>query len=120
MFQDRLVNDEDRQWFDDISKQKMKEDFGVEFDDVVTQNPLLYGDFMTGDTGNYEEITDQTKVSGIADADATAFGLLTSCFAFLTIIHYFCYFWALAFDRKGYCKSCLNISETEYSSFHRW
>ena len=40
----------------------MKEDFGQEFDEVVTQSPLLYGDFMTGDSGSYEEITDQTKV----------------------------------------------------------
>ena len=63
VFQDRLVNDEDRQWFDDLAKQKMKEDFGQEFDEVVTQSPLLYGDFMTGDTGNYEEITDQPKVT---------------------------------------------------------
>ena len=62
VFQDRLVNDEDRQWFDDLAKQKMKEDFGQEFDEVVTQSPLLYGDFMTGDSGSYEEITDQTKV----------------------------------------------------------
>ena len=64
VFQDRLVNDEDRKWFDDISKQKMKEDFNVDFDEVVTQTPLLYGDFMTGDTGTYEEITVHTKVMG--------------------------------------------------------
>lgn len=62
VFQDRLVNDEDRQWFDDLAKQKMKEDFNVEFDEVVTKTPLLYGDFMTGDTGNYEEVIDHEKV----------------------------------------------------------
>ena len=46
----------------------MKEDFNVDFDEVVTQTPLLYGDFMTGDTGTYDEITDHTKVM---DADFT-------------------------------------------------
>jgi len=65
VFQDRLVNDADRNWFDDLCKQKMKDDFQMEFDTVVTQTPLLYGDFMTGDSGTYEEITDHTKVSSL-------------------------------------------------------
>lgn len=40
----------------------MKDNFSQEFEEVVTQDPLLYGDFMTSDAGNYEEITDHTKV----------------------------------------------------------
>lgn len=62
VFQDRLVNDEDRDWFTNLCMQKMKEDFDQDFSEVVTQTPLLYGDFMTGDAGNYDEITDHTKV----------------------------------------------------------
>ncbi|KAF6028263.1 DNAH1 [Bugula neritina] len=67
VFQDRLVNNDDRQWFDDLCKQKMKEDFGQEFEEVVVQSPLLYGDFMTGDTGTYEEIVDHTKMVKVID-----------------------------------------------------
>lgn len=47
----------------------MKEDFGQEFEEVVVQSPLLYGDFMTGDTGTYEEIVDHTKVCRLSTAN---------------------------------------------------
>ena len=65
VFQDRLVNDEDRKWFDNLMKSKMKSEFNIEFDDVVKQQPLIFGDFMSqgGDQKPYVEITDHEKVS---------------------------------------------------------
>ena len=63
VFQDRLVNSEDRLWFDKKMRSKMA-DFGVEDNEVLGEGPLLYGDFMVPNTDNkiYEEITDQQKV----------------------------------------------------------
>ena len=66
MFQDRLVNSEDRLWFDKKMRSKMA-DFGVEDSEVLGEGPLLYGDFMVPNTDNkiYEEILDQEKVCGV-------------------------------------------------------
>ncbi|XP_005102124.3 dynein heavy chain 1, axonemal [Aplysia californica] len=49
VFQDRLINDEDRQLFENVLRQKMKEDFHVDFESVVTIQPLIYGDFLNAD-----------------------------------------------------------------------
>ncbi|XP_059176982.1 dynein axonemal heavy chain 1-like [Physella acuta] len=46
VFQDRLVNDEDRDWFDNLLKEKMEQDFHSNFDEVVVQKPVIFGDFM--------------------------------------------------------------------------
>ncbi|GFN88549.1 dynein heavy chain 1, axonemal-like [Plakobranchus ocellatus] len=46
VFQDRLVNDEDRDLFESFLKERMDEDFGVSFDAVVTVRPVIYGDFL--------------------------------------------------------------------------
>lgn len=64
VFQDRLVNDEDRSWFDNLMKFKMKFEFNIEFDDVVKQQFIIFGDFMFqgGDQKFYVEIIDYEKV----------------------------------------------------------
>uniref|UniRef100_A0A8W8J7D3 Dynein heavy chain 1, axonemal n=1 Tax=Magallana gigas TaxID=29159 RepID=A0A8W8J7D3_MAGGI len=69
VFQDRLVNDEDRSWFDNLMKSKMKSEFNIEFDDVVKQQPLIFGDFMSqgGDQKPYVEITDHEKMVKLLD-----------------------------------------------------
>ena len=63
IFQDRLVNTEDRMWFDQKLRDKMA-DFSVKDSDVLGEGPLLYGDFMVPNSDNkiYEEIVDQQKV----------------------------------------------------------
>ena len=63
VFQDRLVNSEDRQWFEEKLQSKMA-DFGVKAEEVLGEGPLLYGDFMVPNSENkiYEEIMDQQKV----------------------------------------------------------
>ena len=64
VFQDRLVNDEDRTWFTALIKDKMNKDFKVSFDDVVSDSPMIYGDFMVPGVENpiYAEITNYEKV----------------------------------------------------------
>ena len=64
VFQDRLVNDEDRKWFTDLMKDKLASEFSMTWDDVVKDSPMIYGDFMvpSADIRVYAEITDYTKV----------------------------------------------------------
>ena len=63
VFQDRLVNNEDRSWFENLLQSKISE-FGIETNDVLSNDCLLYGDFMNpnADPRIYEEITDILKV----------------------------------------------------------
>ena len=64
VYQDRLVNDEDRNWFDNLLGQKMETDFGMKMEEVVTQQPFLYGDFMSSNVDNrpYVYMDDHDKV----------------------------------------------------------
>ena len=69
VFQDRLVNDEDRNWFGSLIKEKMKTDFKIEFEEVVPKEPVIYGDFMSGvgDNKPYIEIEDHVKMVKVLD-----------------------------------------------------
>ena len=64
VFQDRLINDEDREWFNNLLKEKMKIDFNLEFNQVVTVEPVVFGDFMipNADPKIYAEIEDFKQV----------------------------------------------------------
>uniref|UniRef100_A0ABM5FKF8 Dynein axonemal heavy chain 1 isoform X2 n=1 Tax=Pogona vitticeps TaxID=103695 RepID=A0ABM5FKF8_9SAUR len=68
VFRDRLVNDEDRNWFDDLMKDMMLE-WGTTFDEVVPFQPLLYGDFMMpgADVKLYEVIDDKEKLMNVIE-----------------------------------------------------
>ena len=64
MFEDRLVNNEDRDWFQQLIRKTMSAEFSVDPCEILGEGPLLYGDFMMPNTDNknYEEITDTEKV----------------------------------------------------------
>ena len=65
VFQDRLVNDEDRKWFVDLIRDKMASGFETSMDDVVKDSTMIYGDFMVPSAENkiYAEVPDFHKVS---------------------------------------------------------
>ena len=65
VFQDRLINDEDRGWFSGLLDEKVTQVFGCEKEKVIQQMPVLYGDFMqpNSDVKLYAEITDHNNVS---------------------------------------------------------
>ncbi|KAK3096562.1 hypothetical protein FSP39_001310 [Pinctada imbricata] len=69
VFQDRLVNDEDRDWFDELMKSKMKSDFNVDPAEVLKNQPIIFGDFLTqgGSDKPYVEITDHEKMVKMLD-----------------------------------------------------
>eukprot|EP01029_Cantina_marsupialis_P009143 TRINITY_DN2137_c0_g4_i1.p1 TRINITY_DN2137_c0_g4~~TRINITY_DN2137_c0_g4_i1.p1 ORF type:complete len:4119 (-),score=1448.16 TRINITY_DN2137_c0_g4_i1:93-12449(-) len=59
VFQDRLINEQDRKWFDELLATTMKDRFKVEWDDIVTQDRLLFGDYLVpgADPRVYEEVS---------------------------------------------------------------
>ena len=64
VFQDRLINDEDRKWFVELLKERMQADFSLAYDDVVAAEPVIYGDFMVANAESrvYAEIDDLKQV----------------------------------------------------------
>lgn len=65
VFQDRLVNDEDRKWFVDLIRDKMASGFEVSMGDVVKDSTMIYGDFMVPSAENkvYNEVAEFNKVN---------------------------------------------------------
>ncbi|EDL24804.1 mCG3819, partial [Mus musculus] len=68
VFRDRLVNEEDRSWFDELLEAQMEE-FGVAFNKVCPFQPILYGDFMSpgSDVKSYELITSESKMMQVIE-----------------------------------------------------
>ncbi|XP_048258404.1 dynein axonemal heavy chain 1-like isoform X3 [Haliotis rufescens] len=69
VFQDRLVNDQDRQWFEDLLKEKMETDFNMKYDEVIIRKPVLFGDFMQASSADrpYIEIEDHDKMVKVVE-----------------------------------------------------
>ncbi|XP_074169160.1 dynein axonemal heavy chain 1 isoform X1 [Rhinolophus sinicus] len=68
VFRDRLVNEEDRSWFDKLLESHMEE-WEVAFDEVCPFQPILYGDFMSpgSDVKSYELITNKKKMMQVIE-----------------------------------------------------
>uniref|UniRef100_A0A8D2DP18 Dynein axonemal heavy chain 1 n=1 Tax=Sciurus vulgaris TaxID=55149 RepID=A0A8D2DP18_SCIVU len=68
VFRDRLVNEEDRNWFDNLLKGHM-EKWEVAFENVCPFQPILYGDFMSpgSDVKSYELITSEQKMMQVIE-----------------------------------------------------
>ncbi|XP_067855101.1 dynein axonemal heavy chain 1 [Heptranchias perlo] len=68
VFKDRLVNDSDRNWFENLMHSKLLE-FGTHFEEVAPQLPVLYGDFMAIgiDSKIYQFIDNQDKMVQIIE-----------------------------------------------------
>ncbi|XP_030840434.1 dynein heavy chain 1, axonemal isoform X1 [Strongylocentrotus purpuratus] len=69
VFQDRLVNSQDREWFSGYLEEKITKDFGCKMDEVNPRQPMLYGDFMIANVDNkvYAEVTDQEKMVNVME-----------------------------------------------------
>lgn len=86
MFQDRLVNNEDRNWFETLLQSKIST-FGIESKDVMQDKTVLYGDFMNpnADPRPYEEIIDISKVQSVT------YNYSTYCIRTLSFKYFKCY-----------------------------
>lgn len=69
VFQDRLINDQDRLWFTNLFKERMKNDFDLEYENVVPHEPVIYGDFMfpSADPRIYAEIDDFKAIKKVIE-----------------------------------------------------
>ncbi|XP_045521817.1 dynein axonemal heavy chain 1-like [Pieris brassicae] len=67
VYQDRLVNKEDRKWFVNLLDKKIKTEFGKKPSEVVGGRLMLFGDFMDigADDKKYLEITDQEELDEV-------------------------------------------------------
>ncbi|XP_037871312.1 dynein axonemal heavy chain 1 isoform X2 [Bombyx mori] len=67
VYQDRLINDEDRQWFVNLLNKKIRSEFGKKPGEVTGGRLLLFGDFMDlgADDKKYVEITDAAELNEI-------------------------------------------------------
>ncbi|KAK2581766.1 hypothetical protein KPH14_002245 [Odynerus spinipes] len=61
VFSDRLVNDDDRNWFSNLLENTVKKYFEYDVADLVKDKILFYGDFCSS-TNQYERITDLHKM----------------------------------------------------------
>ncbi|XP_072576883.1 dynein axonemal heavy chain 1 isoform X1 [Vulpes vulpes] len=68
VFRDRLVSEEDRDWFDKLLESHM-ERWEVAFADICPFQPILYGDFMSpgSDVKSYELITSEKKMMQVIE-----------------------------------------------------
>ncbi|KAJ1557997.1 hypothetical protein HK096_004145, partial [Nowakowskiella sp. JEL0078] len=64
VFQDRLVDQHDKGWFGELMKTTVVKTLGMNWNDVVHTEPLLYGDYMIpgADPKIYAEIKDVRKL----------------------------------------------------------
>ncbi|KAJ8395762.1 hypothetical protein AAFF_G00029990 [Aldrovandia affinis] len=68
VFQDRLVSEEDRCWFDKLLQTRIEE-FECSFEEVVPTQPVLFGDFMSANASNkvYQLIEDKERLVSIME-----------------------------------------------------
>ncbi|XP_077969677.1 dynein axonemal heavy chain 1-like isoform X2 [Styela clava] len=69
IFQDRLVNDEDRNWFSNMLEEKIVNNFKMPLEDVIPLKPVLFGDFFQPNSDNklYLYAEDHKKMIGVID-----------------------------------------------------
>lgn len=69
VFRDRLINEEDRAWFDKIVIADCEEKFDSPWAEVERTKPMLYGDFMDGsaDPRKYVELPELSKIKHVMD-----------------------------------------------------
>ncbi|KAF5308293.1 hypothetical protein FQR65_LT06286 [Abscondita terminalis] len=69
VYQDRLINDQDRNWFDNLLRTIISEKFKLKADDYLGKEAILFGDFLdpTSDSRPYIQITDMDKLSKALD-----------------------------------------------------
>ncbi|KAJ3111551.1 Dynein heavy chain 1, axonemal [Phlyctochytrium bullatum] len=69
VFQDRLVDNVDKNWFLGLVKDTMLDQLQLTWQEVVTNEPLLYGDYMTpgADPKVYVEIKDMRRLVKLAE-----------------------------------------------------
>ena len=61
VFQDRLINDQDREWFADQLKLEIRDNFKLDFAEVAPTQPIIFADFCN-DALNYQFIENHQRM----------------------------------------------------------
>ncbi|CAG5113648.1 Oidioi.mRNA.OKI2018_I69.chr2.g7738.t1.cds [Oikopleura dioica] len=64
VFSDRLINNEDRTWFEDQLKGKINDSFGLDFNEVAPHKPVIFADFVSNN-GAYQFVKDHKKMINV-------------------------------------------------------
>jgi dynein heavy chain len=64
VFMDRLINKDDQAWFADLLKQTMKTHFQKEWKSLIKVEPLIWADFVDNKKPYYQEVVEQTELTG--------------------------------------------------------
>jgi len=70
VFHDRLLNSDDRNWFQNLIKELIRRNFGfrLDKDTIFAENGCIFGDLLRLDVGKeYEEIKDINKLIKVLD-----------------------------------------------------
>jgi len=80
VFRDRLINDEDRNWFTSLMQKQTEEAFGLSWAEVIPYQPILYGDFgdPSADPKKYVELNDLRKLKQVMDEALDDFNTTTT------------------------------------------
>ncbi|EAY20602.1 Dynein heavy chain family protein [Trichomonas vaginalis G3] len=65
VYHDRLVNDENRDWFMRLLKRVLHETFGVRHFHLSSIEPVIYADFGVDDSKKYQQVTDLEKFTRV-------------------------------------------------------
>ena len=67
VFKDRLINNEDREWFLELQKKHVKQHMNMEWEDTVQTESLIFGDYFIpgADPQIYQQITDMDKLINV-------------------------------------------------------
>ncbi|GLD91881.1 hypothetical protein PINS_up000414 [Pythium insidiosum] len=69
VFEDRMVSQQDRDWFLQLLRRSIAEFFGTDYSKIVKNEYLIYGDYLVpgADPKVYEEVVEVDKVLGIIE-----------------------------------------------------
>uniref|UniRef100_K3W7Q8 Uncharacterized protein n=1 Tax=Globisporangium ultimum (strain ATCC 200006 / CBS 805.95 / DAOM BR144) TaxID=431595 RepID=K3W7Q8_GLOUD len=69
VFEDRMISQQDHDWFLQLMRTSVAESFGTDYNKVVKNEYLLYGDFLVpgADPKIYEEVVEVEKVLGLIE-----------------------------------------------------
>ncbi|KAL6609170.1 dynein heavy chain and region D6 of dynein motor-domain-containing protein [Neocallimastix sp. 'constans'] len=69
VFQDRLVNEDDREWFTNLIKSTTSQFYNIEYSSIVQNEPLIYGDYLVpnAETRVYAEVKDLNKLGKLME-----------------------------------------------------
>ncbi|KXZ54227.1 hypothetical protein GPECTOR_5g319 [Gonium pectorale] len=80
VFEDRLINDEDHGWFRSRQEELLKAHFECSYQDIVTTERLIYGDFMVpgADPRVYSQINDMPRLVRVVEEYLDDYNSVTS------------------------------------------